>query len=162
VSLDGSVIVGFGSPATTPGGSLVIEAARWDDGVIAGLGHPGGAFQSIAHAVSADGSIAVGEATFLNALGFTETHAAIFDGQGAQWLEDVLEQTYGLDLSHYSLDKAVGISADGRAIVGVGSYFPSENEPGRGIGWLVVIPEPATAALVALGLLALAAKHRRS
>jgi uncharacterized membrane protein len=160
VSQDGSVIVGFGSLG--PGGSDVIEAVRWDDGVIMGLGHPGDATWSVANAVSADGGVVVGEAMFLNTLGFPETHAAIWDGQGAQWLEDVLEETFGLDLSQYSLDRAVGISADGRTIVGVGSYYPSENEFGQAIGWLVVIPEPATAALVALGLLALAAKHRHS
>ena len=160
VSQDGSVIVGFGSLG--PGGSDVIEAVRWDDGVIMGLGHPGDATWSVANAVSADGGVVVGEAMFLNTLGFPETHAAIWDGQGAQWLEDVLEETFGLDLSQYSLDRAVGISADGRTIVGVGSYYPSEDGFGQAIGWLVVIPEPATAALVALGLLAIAAKHRHS
>jgi uncharacterized membrane protein len=156
VSQDGSVIVGFGSRNTSS-----LEAVRWDDGVITGLGHPGDAFQSIAHAVSADGGVVVGEATFLNSLGFTPTRAAIWDDQGARWLDDLLAQTYGLDLSAYDLQQVLGISADGRTIVGRGVYYPSEDGPGQDIGWMVVIPEPTTAALVSFGLVALAATRRR-
>ena len=136
-----------------------LEATRWDDGVITGLGVPTGAFQSIAHAVSADGEIVVGEATLLNSLGFLETFAAIWDDQGAHWLEDLLLAKYGLDLSAYELYDALGVSADGRTIVGQGlHHLPGGGT--RGITWLIVIPEPATASLVLLGLLGVTAVRR--
>jgi MYXO-CTERM domain-containing protein len=66
-------------------------------------------------------------------------------------LRDVLVSDYGLDLTGWTLDEAVGISADGKVIVG--------NSQGR--GWLAVLPEPGTGPLVVTGLLGLAAWQRR-
>ncbi|MGD8454473.1 MAG: PEP-CTERM sorting domain-containing protein [Phycisphaerae bacterium] len=156
ISADGSVIVGASSSASTAAGYY--ETFRWtaDDGMV-GLGDlPGGIFHSQASDVSADGSIIVGMA---NSDGVTSPdgfEAFIWDADnGMRSLRDVLTTKLGLDLTGWTLLSATGISADGCTIVGNG--FDSS---GMTQGWVAHIPEPATSALLLLGL-TLAARRRR-
>jgi uncharacterized membrane protein len=60
----------------------------------------------------------------------------------------VVLDNLGVDLSHWnSLQEATGISADGRTIVGWGYNTNNDAE-----AWVAHIPEPATLALLALGV----------
>jgi probable HAF family extracellular repeat protein len=116
VSDDGDVVVGRSDSALYPEG----EAFRWTpSGGMVGLGALPGASQSTAMAVSANGSVVVGycvsggawEAFYWTA----ET--------GMVSLRDLLVNTYGLDLTGWTLGSAAGISADGLTIVGGGAYI---------------------------------------
>jgi hypothetical protein len=75
----------------------------------------------------------------------------------------VLEQDFGLDLTDITLTAALEISADGRTIVGRGSQLIHDGPltaHNVAIGWVAVIPEPATLPLLAVGLAALAVTRR--
>lgn len=136
-SYDGSVIVGYGQSASGR------EAFRWTAGEgMVGLGDlSGGAFESQAEGTSADGSIVVGQAS--TAIGY---EAFIWDSvHGMRNLRDLLTNDYGLDLTGWTLNRATGVSADGRTIIGIGSS-PS----GYPDIWVATIPEPATATLLLL------------
>ena len=100
-------------------------------------------------ALSADGSVVVGAGG---------GRALIWDqANGAQDLE-LLLGTLGVDLSGWqSLDTARGISNDGKVIVGNGI-----NAIGDEQGFLVIIPEPTSALLLAVGLMALGRGARAS
>lgn len=122
-------------------------ATRWDEEGIEILGTG----QTSAEDVSADGGRVVGSrVTF-----FQGADALMWDANGEQLVQDVLEDTFGLDLSGWKLTHAYGISADGRTIVGYGTG-PNGKE-----AWLATIPEPSTGALIASGLLALRRKRPR-
>jgi hypothetical protein len=75
---------------------------------------------------------------------------------GMRLIEQVLMDDYGLDLTGWTLTSVVGVSADGRTIVGQG-YNPS----GDLDGWIATIPEPGTALLVLAGLVGLAMGRTR-
>jgi len=80
-----------------------------------GLGDlPGGIFESIAYDVSADGSVVVGTSSGGGAFIWDATN-------GMRNFKDVLENTYGLDLTGWTLSTANGISDDGKIIAGYGS-----------------------------------------
>jgi len=129
-SADGSVIVGLGASANG------LRAAMWVGDEILDLG------VGKAYAVSADGRIVVG--------GYhspvpTFPPAFIWDERSGQRdLRDVLIEDFGLDLSGWTLQRATGISADGRVIVGDGV-----NPAGYPEGWVAVIPEPSTLGILA-------------
>jgi probable HAF family extracellular repeat protein len=147
VTLDGSVVVGWG---TNAGG---IEAFRWENGVMAGLGHLRG--DTRAYGVSADGSIIVGTAG---------SAAMIWDpANGMRDLKTVLQQSFGLVLDDIVLTSALGISSDGRTIVGSGIHSVSDGilTQDYQIAWVATIPEPSTLPLLAVGLAALAVTRRR-
>jgi len=74
---------------------------------------------------------------------------------GMRDLKAVLEN-FGLDLTGWSLTSATGISLDGLTIVGDGL-----NPEGRTEAWVAVIPEPSTAALLALGLVVFGLRRAR-
>jgi uncharacterized membrane protein len=149
VSADGLTIAGsfnFG---------LGNEAATWTaGGGWVGLGDlPGGIHHSFVRDISGDGSIVVGQ---------SETDAGretfIWDtAHGMRRLQDVLAADYGLDLDGWDLVEALGISSDGLAIVGSGINPAGDHE-----AWIATIPEPSTAALLALGLVGIAMRRRRS
>jgi hypothetical protein len=82
-----------------------------------GLGDlAGGSFQSSALAVSGDGLTVVGAGS--SALG---GEAFIWNASaGMQNLKEVLAYDYGLDLTGWTLSEALGVSTDGRTIVGYG------------------------------------------
>ena len=143
ISADGNWLVGAGTTASG------LEAIRWSEATgMLGLGAISGTGQSYALDVSADGSIIVGTSNDL-AFIWDEVH-------GIRDLKEILEQEYGLDLTDWYLTSAQGVSLDGLTIVGQGV-----NPDGRTEGWIAVIPEPSTAALLAFGLVALGLHRRR-
>jgi uncharacterized membrane protein len=122
ISANSQVICGRSTSMNTTG----MEAFRWTAaGGMEALGDlPGGPFASLAMAVSADGSIIVGQGTMEGGpFGFGATRAFIWDRpHGLRPLRDVLVNDYGLaqELEGWDLFRAQSISADGRTIVGLG------------------------------------------
>ncbi|MCB9723258.1 MAG: hypothetical protein H6748_04325 [Spirochaetaceae bacterium] len=151
VSADGSTIVGWTS------GDLGMTPFIWTEaagmmpvGTLAGFqGPPAHLDFEFEMDVSGDGSIVVGT-------GFATEGAFIFSRAiGLQSLEGYLS-IRGLDLGGWHLISASGISEDGRIVVGTGT-----NPAGVFEGYLVIIPEPATAVLAMLGL-AILSRYRRA
>jgi probable HAF family extracellular repeat protein len=150
VSANGSVIVGESRVSST------WEAFRWTQaGGMVSLGDlPGGNVRSRAYGVSADGSVVVGIGD--SAAGY---EAFVWDSaNGMRTIHQVLTNA-GIDLTGWTLTRANGVSADGRAVVGYGT-----NPLGRKEAFLAVLPaesngEPVPAlpssgiALLALALL---------
>ena len=128
VSDNGSVVVGDSNSASGQ------EAFRWtqETGIV-GLGDlPGGFFASAALDVSADGSVIVGRC-IATAMG---TDAFIWTAtDGMVHLQDLLVNTYGLNLGGWRLSEATGVSADGMTIVGTG-----DNPVGQSEAWIVRLP----------------------
>jgi probable HAF family extracellular repeat protein len=154
VSADGSIIVGgaFNS-------SGFLEAFSWTGGVMTGLGDlPGGSDISLAFAVSANGGLVVGRGTPAGCSEFLDCGEAFLwtPEDGLQNLKTYLETELGLDLTGWTLSEARGVSDDGLTIVGRGT-----NPDGALEGWIVVIPEPSTAALLGLGLAAISSFRTR-
>lgn len=154
VSADGSVIVGVSDSAFGK------EAFLWTlGGGMVGLGDlAGSVFENIATGVSADGSVVVG-GDAMNP-GFLLTEAFIWDStNGMRSLKSMLQNDYGLNMTGWTLEKATGVSADGKVIVGIGL-----NPDGDLEAWVanLSVPEPSTFlmlfTLVACGAVAL---HRR-
>lgn len=103
VSADGEVIVGWAYSGPH------IEAFRWTSSTgMEGLGFLPGETVSMAHGVSADGSVVVGD------------HFIWDEVNGMRDLKEVLENDYGLDLTGWWALEAFSISADGSTIVGAG------------------------------------------
>ncbi len=118
VNGDGSVIVG-GSTSSNTVAPFTTEAFRWDfaDGTV-GLGDlPGGSFDSVANAVSGDGSIVLGRGMIDGDVqqAFRWTSAT-----GMVSVADYLSGL-GVNLGTWSLKSATGISADGQVMVGFGT-----------------------------------------
>jgi MYXO-CTERM domain-containing protein len=120
VSPEGSVVVGVGNTASG------YQAFRWEAGVMSGLGHLSGGTVSYGKDTSRNGLVVVGYDT----VGSTNI-AFIWDAQhGMRNLKDVLVNTYGLNLTGWTLSQARCISDDGLTIVGVGT-----NPSGQTEGW---------------------------
>src|SRR5690606_25843592 len=143
---EGEGIIGLGSPSTalnvSADGTFVVgniyisgvsdNAFRWseEEGMVE-LGTLGG-FGSQALAVSNDGSVVVG---FSQTSEGNDFHAFIWTQEnGMEKLQEVLEDSYGLDLSGWTLTVANAISADGKTIVGYGI-----NPDGKTEAWRVVL-----------------------
>jgi probable HAF family extracellular repeat protein len=105
VSADGTVVVG--TSGGFPGQGVGARAFRWS--VERGMQELPFA---VAHSVSADGSVIVGEAA--------DGSAIVWTASGARSLASLL-RAYGVDLSDWRLDRATGVSDDGLVIVGWGS-----------------------------------------
>ncbi len=147
ISSDGVAIVGSGSS------SAGTEAFLWTAaGGMLGLGDlPGGTFSSIANDVAAGGiAIVGGGRSAAGARAFLWTPAA-----GMRDLATVLASDFGIALGGWVLTSATGISDDGRVIVGTG-----RDPGGRTQAWMAIVPEPGTAAFVALGAVALGGMRR--
>lgn len=148
VSADGQVVIGFSSVTRGP-----IRSFRWteEQGMIElaftnGMQRPVVGF---ATGLSDDGSVIVG-----TQLGDSEYSGAFIwdEAHGARYIQDILTNDYGLDLSGWILFGALDVSADGRTIVGYGINPDEELEP-----WIAVVPEPSTFVLAGSGLFALIA-----
>jgi uncharacterized membrane protein len=130
----------------------LVEAFMWkaETGMV-GLGLSEGYYSSCASAISADGSIVVGYMHCEGNQSSGQTQCAMIWDQthGMRLLSDALVQEYGLDLNGWTLVDAYDISPDGRAIVGLGI-----NPQGGFEAWRVILPEPASLVLLALGGLA--------
>lgn len=147
VSADGSVIYGIGQ------GPSGIDTFRWTAATgMVGLGMANGGLVGvpIPQDVTPDGGIIVG----------STSEAFVWTiGAGPQRLADVLTENFGINLGSFQLLTAMGISDDGRVIVGAGY-----DGVGRNVGWRVelpsAVPGPGSAALM-VGM-ALAAARRRT
>ncbi len=145
VSADGSVIVGRAND----------QPFRWSNDRIISLGLLPGDTEGGATAVSADGSVV---------LGYSGTGIFLWDEvAGMRDLWSLLTIDYGLDLTGWVLQEALGLSADGLVIAGWGINPNGETE-----GWVaslrssaVAVREPSTFALLAGALLLVGAQWRR-
>jgi hypothetical protein len=107
-------------------------------------------FPGLALAVSADGSVIVGQGL---PTGSILAEAFVWDaGNGARRLKNVLENDFGLDLTGWSLFDATGISHDGLTVVGRG-----RNPSGAEEAWIArlgpsqpTVPEPTSFTIWAL------------
>jgi probable HAF family extracellular repeat protein len=149
VSVNGSVVVGTGE--STAG----MEAFRWTEETgMASLGDlPGSYVYAVAWDTNADGSLIIGR-------GSTDLgeEAFIWDAQnGMRNLRTLLQTEYGLDLTGWQLNKARGISDDGRVIAGYGT-----NPSGQTEAWVAFIPEPRSLLLSLIGVGAYGIARRRS
>ncbi|MBT8462259.1 MAG: hypothetical protein KJO44_07010 [Gemmatimonadetes bacterium] len=127
------------------------QAFRWDAAAgIVRLGETTNSSEgSWAFRTSADGSIVVGE--FAEDLVNGRSYRAVYlDAAGEMHDLNVVLRAMGIDLTGWTLVSARDVSADGRTIVGFG-LGPSGLE-----AWIAVIPEPGTALLIGVGLMALA------
>lgn len=115
------------------------------------LGHLPGNDRSSAQDVS-DGGTVVGSSGSANG-----SRACLWtSANGMQPLDEVLANVYGLDLMGWTLYDASAISSDGRVIVGSGL-----DPDGNFAPWVAIVPEPATAILLGLGIIALGAARQR-
>jgi probable HAF family extracellular repeat protein len=152
-SSDGSLIVGASSAYDYNTDQYQVEAFRWFNGLMTGLGDlPGGDFFSTASAVSADGSVIVGQGTGANG-----EVAFIWDSlHGMRDLRDVLVGDFGLDLAGWTLRYVSDISADGMVIVGTGINPNGDYEAFRAI-----VPEPSSLSLVSILCVLAGARQKR-
>ncbi len=142
VSADGSVVAGTGESASGT------EAFRWTEATgLVGLGDLSVApYTSQATAISSDGSTIYG---FSAAPGINEQGWVWTEATGMRTLDDVLVNDYGLgeELEGWRLWRISDLSADGLVLLGRG-----RNPAGELEDFVVAIPEPASAALVAVGI----------
>lgn len=140
INADASVVAGY----------IGLFASRWVDGSPEILGTtPGGSF-STAYSISGNGQ-------FIGGVSDDADGAPIaFLWSSSLGMVDL--NTYlpsiGVDLSDWTLTTTTGISFDGRVLTGTGTFDGEER------GWVVTIPTPSSASLLALGGL-LAARRRR-
>lgn len=128
------------------GAQSLAKAFRWTESE--GMVLLGGVGRSTAVDVSADGSAIVG--MFRRSDGFGVPYLWTQAG-GIQQLDSLLA-SLGADVAGWHLGEVVGISDDGLAIVGNGSF-----RSGLDQAWIAVIPEPSTVLLLGFGLGVLAA-----
>ena len=137
ISANGAVIVG---QCRSNASANALEACKWTKSGVQGIGDlPGGAFQSYAYGVSADGSIIVGRATIEGIPGpfggGSAPRAFIWDSaNGIRDLQAVLIAA-GAELTGWSLHEARGISADGTALTGTGISSAGQFE-----AWYATLP----------------------
>jgi probable HAF family extracellular repeat protein len=138
---DGSIVVGYG---TVSSGS---RAAQWSS--LAGWAalpdlFGGTGYESIARAISADGSVVVGQS--YRGDPNLDGIATLWSSQGIRAIQDILGDDLSLDLTGWSLISATGISDDGVTITGWG-YNPN----GLVEAWRAVLPEPEALLLLLIG-----------
>jgi probable HAF family extracellular repeat protein len=147
VSADGRVLIGEARSAQSGNG---VEAFRWTaaGGTVALGDLPGGAFQSYAYALSADGSVIAGRATIEGPVGpfggGSKPRAFVWDAaNGMRDLQQVLADG-GVPLDGWSLQEVRGVSADGTVLAGVAT-----NPAGETQAFIATIPPAAPPACAA-------------
>jgi probable HAF family extracellular repeat protein len=134
---NGSVIVGWGTASSVENAEgYQSQAFRWTEETgLVNLGDlPGGRFFSQANAVSADGSVVVGQATSGNAPQTGGLEAFVWTHRtGMRSVRDVLAAA-NVDMSGWVLTSATGVSSDGRIVAGFGEH------DGRGEAWIATLP----------------------
>lgn len=184
-SADGSVVVGGSG-----GGAVASQAFRWtqQDGMV-GLGLLGGAGQTIAFGTSADGSVVVGGSPAFrwtqsdgmvalpllsNGLPPGNGSASAVSGDGSivvggrdnepttVFVWEVADGSRRVTHPDWTIGTVSGISADGTTLFGLGTDPTGKRFQGwvASLDALVLVPEPGTCLLVAMGLAALAAQQR--
>jgi hypothetical protein len=129
------------------------SAVIFRNGVMTKIGRLPGDEAAGALFASADGSVVVGASADFDTLGlsvFVWTEAT-----GMRDLLDILAEEV-IELRGWELLWLDGLSADGHTLLG-----RAVNPRGRALSWLVILPEPATGALVAPGT-ALVSAYRRA
>lgn len=136
VSADGSAIVGL---ALNPGPTAFYWTAEKG---MTDLGRPQGGNSSAAWAISATGSVVVGDAGVSG-----ERVPAIWNEMdGMRNLIDVFfERGLGSEIEGWDLEQATGVSADGLTVVGWG-FNPEGNEE----AWVAYLGEPSLVEIPAL------------
>jgi probable HAF family extracellular repeat protein len=151
VSADGAVVVGTSHSASGT------EAFRWTEATgMVGLGDLTAApFTSQATVISSDGRTIYG---FSAAPGSNEQGWVWTEATGMRTLDDVLVKDYGLveELEGWRLWRISDVSDDGLVLLGRG-----RNPAGALQDFVVAIPEPASMALLAIGLCLVTAWRRR-
>jgi hypothetical protein len=144
VSYDGSIVTG----GFQNGGYS--QACIYHDGSTIALENPDGYILSYARDMTADGSIIIGDSAFSEKIGiatYFRYRAVIWDEEnGARLLQSVLEEDWGLDLTGWILENAIGISEDGSMVYGTGI-----DPQGIDCYWIAQAPEPATVVFLGLG-----------
>ena len=133
------------------------SAVRWDAGETAAhelpvLGTPpSGAIASSAYAISEDGEIAGGAATYVGETGYSRAVIWTTDGQIVD-LNTLIDPASG-----WTLEVAMEISPNGHWVAGEGYYDPDGAGPLQPYGrlWVMQIPEPCALAMLAAGALLL-------
>lgn len=110
-------------------------------------GHSLGAFAGKASGISDDSRTIVGYSSASNS-----AQIWLNGSVSSTSLQNFLLDNGVSNLSGWTLQNAIGISADGRTIVGVGTDPSGHTE-----GWIATVPEPSTIALAASLTLAIAA-----
>jgi probable HAF family extracellular repeat protein len=159
ISADGGTVIGAAFRGTGSDASPdEYEAVRFVGGDIELLGDlPGGPLFSIAHGVSADGSVIVGRSAAGGTTQARDERAFVWDAaHGMRDLAGVLTDL-GADLTGWTLTSAWGVSDDGRTIAG-----DAINPAGGREAFVAVVPEPlATGVLWAAGAIELMGRRRR-
>src|SRR5205814_1854459 len=89
---------------------------------------------TFAYATDADGSVIVGQIGFQRAYVWDDAH-------GLRDLQDLLA-AQGADLTGWTLERAFGVSGDGRTIVGDG-----KNPSGNSEAWIATLADESTSAI---------------
>ncbi len=141
ISADGSTIVGYAWDDLVPDPN--VRPYRWTpEGGYDLLAPLTAAMHTYATGVAADGRTIVGTARFDNS-----ERAVIWTQDGEVHRLDTYLESLGADLSGWTLVSATGISDDGLTIIGNGLRPGGLTE-----GWIVQIPTPSSALVLALFL----------
>jgi probable HAF family extracellular repeat protein len=125
VSADGGVVVGIASvDSGVPQYPRGLEAFRWENGVMTGIGRLPDTNYSRAYGVSADGQVIVGDAASFSGIGRSEAF---------RWENGIMIGLGFLRSSGTRYSGASAISADGRVVVG--SANVEEKIPALAFRW---------------------------
>jgi probable HAF family extracellular repeat protein len=156
VSYDGSTVVGTSNvdhPAVPD--TSVQQAFIWVDGVMTGLGFLAdspGPYDSVATAVSADGSVVVGESKLATGI---EAFVWTAESDEMRSLRDVLEEDLSVDLTGWTIDNPPVISSDGNTMIALAT-----NPDGEVEAFVTYLPEPAGGIYAGIALLTWMGRRR--